>query len=85
MKLVSASRKKGEIKLGASPMASIALMKASCAWALLDGRDYVIPDDVIKLLPWVLKHRIILQPKAMIADKTPEIVISELARTVAIP
>lgn len=85
VKLVSASRKKGEIRLGASPRASIALMKASCAWALLDGRDYVIPDDVIKLLPWVLKHRIILQPKALIAEKTPETVISELARSVPIP
>ena len=85
VKLVSASRKRGEIKLGASPRASIALMKASCAWALLDGRDYVIPDDVIKLLPRVLKHRIILQPKALIADKTPEMVIAELTRSVAIP
>ena len=85
VKLVSASRKRGEIKLGASPRASIALMKASCAWALLDGRDYVIPDDVIKLLPRVLKHRIILQPKALIADKTPEMVIAELSRSVAIP
>lgn len=85
VKLVSASRKRGEIKLGASPRASIALMKASCAWALLDGRDYVIPDDVIRLLPRVLKHRIILQPKALIADKTPEMVIAELTRSVAIP
>jgi len=85
VKLVSASRKRGEIKLGASPRASIALMKASCAWALLDGRDYVIPDDVIKLLPRVLKHRIILQPKALIADKTPEMVIAELTRSVSIP
>src|SRR3989338_1767639 len=85
VKLVSASRKRGEIKLGASPRASIALMKASCAWALLDGRDYVIQDDVIKLLPRVLKHRIILQPKALIADKTPEMVIAELTRSVSIP
>lgn len=85
VKLVSATRKKGEIKLGASPRASIALMKVSCAWALLDGRDYVIPDDVIKLAPRVLKHRIILQPKALIADKTPDTVIAELIRSVAIP
>jgi MoxR-like ATPase len=83
--LVSETRKRGEIKLGASPRASIALMKVSCAWALLDGRDYVIPDDVIKLAPRVLKHRIILQPKALIADKTPDTVIAELIRSVAIP
>ncbi len=83
--LVSATRKREELKLGASPRASIALMKASCAWALLEGRDYVIPDDVAKLLSWVLKHRIILQPKALIADKTPEYIISDLLKTTPIP
>jgi len=85
VKLVSATRKKEEVKLGASPRASIALMKTSCAWALLEGRDYVIPDDVVNLLPWVLKHRLILQPKALIAGKTPEHIISDLLRSTPIP
>ncbi len=85
VKLVSSTRQKDEIKLGASPRASIALMKASSAWAFLEGRDYVIPDDVAKLLPWVLKHRITLQPKALIAGKTPDFVISELLKNTPIP
>jgi len=85
VKLVSPTRNKEEIKLGASPRASISLMKASCAWALLEGRDYVVPDDVAKLLPWVLKHRIALQPKALIAGKTPELIISELIKNTPIP
>ncbi len=85
VKIISATRKKEEIKLGASPRASIALMKASSAWALLEGRDYVVPDDVIKLLPWVLKHRIALHPRALIAEKTPEFVVSELIRSTPIP
>lgn len=85
VKLVSATRKKEEVKLGASPRASIALMKTSSAWALLEGRDYVIPDDVVNLLPWVLKHRLILQPKALIAGKTPEHIISDLLRSTPIP
>jgi len=85
VKLVSATRKKEEVKLGASPRASIALMKSSCAWALLEGRDYVIPEDVVNLLPWVLKHRLILQPKALIAGKTPEHIISDLLRSTPIP
>jgi len=85
VKLVSGTRKKEEVKLGASPRASIALMKTSSAWALLEGRDYVIPDDVAKLLPWVLKHRLILQPKALIAGRTPEHIISELLRSTPIP
>jgi MoxR-like ATPase len=85
VKLVSPTRNKEEIKLGASPRASISLMKASCAWAFLEGRDYVVPDDVAKLLPWVLKHRITLQPKALIAGKTPELIISELIKNTPIP
>jgi len=85
VKLVSLTRHREDVKVGASPRASIALMKASSAWALLEGRDYVIPDDVARLLPWVLKHRVILQPKALIAEKTPEYIISELLKTTPIP
>jgi len=85
VKLTSATRsKKEDIKVGASPRASIALMKASCAWALIEGRDYVIPEDVVKLLPWVLKHRITLQPKASIAGKTADSVVSELLKSTSI-
>jgi len=83
--LVSATREKEEVKLGSSPRASISLMKATSAWALLEGRDYVIPDDVVNLLPWILKHRIILQSKALMADKTPEHVIYELIKNTPIP
>lgn len=85
VKLVSSTRKIEEVRLGASLRGSIALMKASCAWAFLEGRDYVIPDDVISLTPWILKHRIIMQPKALIADRTPEYIISELIRSTPIP
>lgn len=77
--LVSATRKKKEeIRLGASPRASIALMKASCAWAFIEGRDYVIPEDVINLAYWVLGHRILLQPKALVAERTVSSLIAEL-------
>jgi MoxR-like ATPase len=78
VRLVSATRKKEEIRLGASPRASIALMKASCAWAFIEGRDYVIPEDVINLAYWVLGHRILLQPKALVAEKTVSSLIAEL-------
>ena len=85
VELVSATRNKEDVKLGASPRASIALMKASCAWALLEGRDYTIPDDVAVMLPYVLRHRLILQPKALIAGKNTEAVISELAKSTPVP
>jgi MoxR-like ATPase len=84
VKLVSATRKSEVIKLGASPRASIAMMKASSAWAFIEGRDYVIPDDVVKLLPSVLKHRIVLHPKAMISGMTPELVIAGILKQVPI-
>jgi len=80
--LVAATRKKEEIRLGASPRASIALMKASCAWAFIEGRDYVIPEDVIKLAYWVLGHRIQLHPKALVAEKTAASIVAEIVRSV---
>ena len=83
--LVSSTRKHDDIKLGASARASIALMKACCAWAVLEGRDYVIPEDVVKLLPGVLKHRLVLHPRASIAGKSPEQITAELVRTVPVP
>jgi len=85
VKLVSSSRQNEKIKLGASPRASIALVKACRAWAFLEGRDYVIPDDIIKLLPYILKHRIILQPNVLVAGVTPEEVIAGLVKATAIP
>ncbi|MFA5157272.1 MAG: MoxR family ATPase [Candidatus Omnitrophota bacterium] len=85
VKLVSATRSYEGLKLGASPRASIALMKAGCAWAMLEGRDYVIPDDINKLAPWILKHRIILEPKTLIAGKTAESIITEILKSTVIP
>ena len=82
--LVSATRKKEEIRLGASPRASIALMKASCAWAFIEGRDYVVPEDVIKLAYWVIGHRILLHPKALVAEKTAASLITELIQKIPV-
>ncbi len=57
--LVRASRSVRDVRLGASPRAAQVLSKLVRAWALLDGRDYVIPDDVKLLAPYVLNHRVI--------------------------
>ena len=86
VRLVASTRqKKDQVKLGASPRASIALMKASCAWALLEGRDYVIPDDITKLTPYILKHRIALLPKIAVTGKKPEDTIAEIIKNTPIP
>lgn len=84
IKLVSLTRKSTAVKQGASPRASIAIMKASCAWAFIEGRDYVIPEDVIKLLPYILKHRIVLHPKAVISGTTPDLVIEGILKQTSI-
>ena len=58
------TRQHEDVQLGASPRASICLYKASQAWALYNGRDYVTPDDVIAMAPHVLSHRIIMKQEA---------------------
>jgi len=80
VKLVSATRKRDDIKLGASPRASIALMNSTRAWALLSGRDYVIPDDVHKLVFWMLRHRIIVDSKASMAGISSENIVTDLLK-----
>jgi len=57
--LVRATRQDEEVTLGASPRGTVALYRASQALAFLDGRSYVIPDDIKYLAPYVLSHRII--------------------------
>jgi len=70
--IVNATRSCEDLRLGASPRASIDLLKVSKAKAFLDGRDYVIPDDVKKMALPVLSHRLILSPEARIERKTIE-------------
>ena len=60
--IVQATRKHPSVRLGASPRAAIALLKLSMALALLDGRGYVVPDDVKRAALPVLRHRILLKP-----------------------
>ena len=60
------TREQQDIQLGASPRASLCLYKASQAWALYNGRDYVIPDDVVQMAPHILEHRILMKQEAAI-------------------
>ena len=85
VELVRATRDHPAIELGASPRASLALLRASRAQAACEGRDYVVPDDVKDLAQPVLAHRLILKPEAQMADRTAAEVISELLASVPIP
>ncbi|MDP2921892.1 MAG: MoxR family ATPase [Candidatus Omnitrophota bacterium] len=86
VQIVSSSRNMpGDIKLGASPRASLALMRTSRALAFLDKRDYVIPDDVKNLSYHVLKHRLILQPRSIVRGLTTRDIVNHILKKVSVP
>ncbi|MBI3215232.1 MAG: MoxR family ATPase [Mycobacterium sp.] len=76
---------KNWIAFGASPRASLGVIAASRALALVRGRDYVIPQDVIEVIPDVLRHRLVLTYDALADDISPETVINRILQTVALP
>lgn len=73
------------VYLGVSPRASIALMRVCQAFALLQGRDYVIPDDVQYLLPYVFGHRVILRPEARYDGISSEEILSRIVKRTPVP
>lgn len=83
--LVSRTREHGSIYLGASPRGSISLMKAAQAYAYMFGRDYVLPDDIQYLAPFVLSHRIILKSEAKFEGISAEQIINRIVRRAPVP
>ena len=73
------------IAYGASPRATLGIIAASRALALLRGRDYVVPQDVLEVIPDVLRHRLVLSYDALADEVTPETVISRILQTVGLP
>jgi len=76
--LVRATRETPTITLGASPRASVALLKASRAAAFLDGREFAVPDDVKSLAPAVLRHRISVAPELELEGVTPDAALAAI-------
>jgi MoxR-like ATPase len=85
VEIVRKTREHPDVYLGASPRGSLALYKTSQAKALLDGRDYVLPDDVKGLVIPALSHRIILGPGARLRNLTSEMVVQEAVSAVVVP
>ena len=83
--LVNATRSHEDLRLGASPRATLHLLRASRAWAALDGRDYVIPDDVQALAVPVLAHRLLPTPEALVAGQLPEQVLAGIVAQLPLP
>ena len=84
VRLVGATRAHPDVYLGASPRGSLALYRASQAWAALNGRDYVIPDDVKSLAESALAHRLIIKTAATIRDVDPRNIVRSLLESIPV-
>lgn len=80
-----ATRNHGDIELGASPRATMALFRTCQAFAAIQGREFVIPDDVKTMAPHVLTHRLMVNPQTRLRGRKPEDVIREVVETVPVP
>lgn len=85
IKIVDATRNDSNLMLGASPRGSISLYKAAQAYAAINGRDYVIPEDIKDLAKEVLKHRIILKSESKLKNLRPESVLDRILNTIPVP
>jgi MoxR-like ATPase len=83
--VVRATRDAASITLGASPRAGVALLKAARAAALLDERDYVVPDDVKALAPAVLRHRVNVAPELELEGVTPDAALKAILDKIEVP
>jgi MoxR-like ATPase len=82
---VRATRATPSLTLGASPRGTVALLKLAQAVALLDGRDYVIPDDVKTMAPAVLRHRVSVAPELELEGVTPDAALAAILEQVEAP
>jgi MoxR-like ATPase len=83
--IVQATRSHADVYLGASPRASIALFKAAQALAFLNNRDYVVPDDIRYLAPFVLQHRLLLSADARLSGVKVSDVVNSIVAKVPVP
>ncbi|QKV95473.1 MoxR family ATPase [Streptomyces sp. NA02950] len=85
VELVSATRNHPDLRLGASPRATLHLLRAAKAAAALAGRDYALPDDVQALVVAVLAHRLLPTAQAQLNRRTSEQVVTEIVQRIAVP
>ena len=85
VRIAAETRRSKNLTLGASPRATIALARCACAWALLEGRDYVTPQDVQEVVPSVLTHRLVLSLDAGMRSVTPAEALQECFSRVPAP
>ena len=84
-RLIHQTRNHKSIYLGASPRASLAVMNASKAIAAMQGRDFVMPEDILEVVPPILRHRIILAPDKEMEGVTEDEVIHQVIHSLDVP
>jgi MoxR-like ATPase len=85
IRIVQATRNHAAYELGASPRGSLSLFRGSRALAAIRGRDYVLPDDVKRLAPFVLAHRAVLSSQSRLRGREAEAVLQEVVESVPVP
>jgi MoxR-like ATPase len=80
IRLAVRTREHPDLSLGISPRATLALLRTSQALAAVQGRDHVLPEDIKRLVPIVLSHRVMLHPEAELRGRTPRAVLEEVLR-----
>lgn len=84
LELVRKTREHPSIELGVSPRGTLALMRSAQGKALLDGRSFVVPNDIKEMVPYILGHRINLTTEAMLT-KSSEKVLQEVIELIPVP
>jgi MoxR-like ATPase len=85
VRVARATREHNEILLGASPRATLALYQAAQAWAAIQGREYVLPDDVKLMAPSVLTHRLMISPQAQLRGRQPSELVADIVDSIPVP
>jgi len=85
VRVARATRNHSEIELGASPRATLSMYQAAQAWAAIQGRDFTLPDDVKKIAPLVLTHRLIISPQAQLRGRKMEELVADIVEAVPVP
>jgi len=83
--IVRSTRNHDDVSLGVSPRGTMALYHTSQAWAAIQGRSFVLPDDVKTLAPYVLTHRILIHPQIRLRGRRSEDIITEVVNTIPVP
>jgi MoxR-like ATPase len=83
--IVQATRRHPQVSFGASPRAAVFMLRMAKAMALLDGREFAVPDDVKRFAPPILRHRIILKPEAEIEGLSTDDMIADILSTITVP